>query len=151
MTTPFRFLEDADNESLLGILSEERPQTIALIMSYMLPAQAAYIIEGLPPERILAVLRRLASMRTVELAVVTMIELELADILASTSQEFVKRGGVDKVAEILGAVEPSTRSNTLENLSVDAPELVAEIEKSATMLATLCRLEQSGRITIRKQ
>ena len=44
------------------IIQDEHPQTIALILSHLPPSQAADIISGLPGERQLSVIRRVATM-----------------------------------------------------------------------------------------
>ena len=48
---PFEFVRKADASQLLNFIQEEQPQTIALILSYLAPAQAAQIVSALPPDR----------------------------------------------------------------------------------------------------
>ena len=52
---PFQFLESVSNESILFAITDEHPQTVAVILSCMQPVQAAYIIEALAPEEQLSV------------------------------------------------------------------------------------------------
>ena len=52
---PFGFLQKVDSQNLLTFIIDEHPQTIALILSHLPPAQAADIIAGLPAERQLSV------------------------------------------------------------------------------------------------
>ncbi|MCX7935139.1 MAG: flagellar motor switch protein FliG, partial [Planctomycetota bacterium] len=47
--TPFHFLKQADTEDLLTFISDEHPQTIALILAHLPPKQAADILAGLTP------------------------------------------------------------------------------------------------------
>ena len=48
---PFEFVRKTDASQLLNFIQDEHPQTIALILSYLNPAQAAQIIGALPPDR----------------------------------------------------------------------------------------------------
>ena len=48
---PFEFVRKTDASQLLNFIQDEHPQTIALIMSYLSPAQSSMILSALPPER----------------------------------------------------------------------------------------------------
>jgi len=128
MTTPFEFLKEIDNENILFAVMDEHPQTLAVILSCMQPSQAAWIIESLPPERQLAVIRRIVTLKRVEWAVLTLLEEELMKKVSN--KKYVKLGGIDNVAEALTLVEPGTCKNIMENLGQDDPELVEDIEHS---------------------
>src|SRR5690606_9682088 len=47
---PFEFIRKADPNQLLNYIENEHPQTIALILSYLRPNQAAHILANLPNE-----------------------------------------------------------------------------------------------------
>lgn len=47
---PFEFARKTDASQLVNFIQNEHPQTIALILSYLKPAQAALIIRSLPAE-----------------------------------------------------------------------------------------------------
>ena len=47
----FAFLDKADVKSLFSALQNERPQTVALVLSYVDPDKAAGVIEQLEPRR----------------------------------------------------------------------------------------------------
>ncbi|HEV3006369.1 MAG TPA: hypothetical protein VGX78_18000 [Pirellulales bacterium] len=74
---PFDFLLAVDSRSLLPSISDEQPQTIALIVSHLPPAQAAEILSGLSRETQLDVAQRIATMEPVEPDVVRDIALGL--------------------------------------------------------------------------
>lgn len=48
---PFEFIRKADPNQLLNYIQNEHPQTIALILSYLNPGQAAQILANLPPPK----------------------------------------------------------------------------------------------------
>ncbi len=127
---PFAFLQKVDSQNLLTFIVDEHPQTIALIVSHLPPANAAGIIAGLPANRQLAVIRRIATMGQTNPEIIHEIERGLEHRMSSlVSQQFEKAGGVPRVAEILNVTDRATERNLLENLAVENPELVEEIRR----------------------
>jgi flagellar motor switch protein FliG len=127
---PFGFLQKVDSQNLLTFITDEHPQTIALILSHLPPSQAADIISGLPPDRQLSVIRRVAMMGQTSPEIISEVETGLEHRMASVmSQQFEKAGGVPCVAEILNVIDRATERNLLENLAQDDPELVEEIRR----------------------
>lgn len=125
---PFGFLQKVDNQNLLTFIMDEHPQTIALILSHVPPAQAAEILSGLPAERQLAVIRRVATMGQTSPEIIKEVEKGLENRMSSVmSQQFENAGGVSSVAEILNVIDRATERSLLENLAQEAPELVEEI------------------------
>lgn len=127
---PFGFLQKVDSQNLLTFIIDEHPQTIALILSHLPPAQAADIISGLPAERQLSVIRRVATMGQTNPEIIQEVEKGLEHRMSSVmSQQFENAGGVPTVAEILNVAERSTERAILENLAQEDPELVEEIRR----------------------
>ena len=58
----FAFLDKADAKSLFSSLQYERPQTIALVLSYVPPDKAANVVEQLDPKRQIKVVENIARM-----------------------------------------------------------------------------------------
>ena len=48
---PFEFVRKTDASQLINFIQDEHPQTIALILSYLSPNQAAMVMGALPPDR----------------------------------------------------------------------------------------------------
>lgn len=127
---PFGFLQKVDSQNLLTFIIDEHPQTIALILSHIPPAQAADIISGLPTERQLAVIRRVATMGQTSPEIIHEVEKGLEHRMSSVmSQQFEKAGGVSSVAEILNVIDRATERGLLENLAQEDPDLVEEIRR----------------------
>ncbi len=127
---PFGFLHKVDSQNLLTFIIDEHPQTIALILSHVPAAQAADIISGLPAERQIAVVRRVAKMGQTSPEIIHEVEKGLEHRMASVmSQRFENAGGVPTVAEILNVIDRSTERNILENLAQEDPDLVEEIRR----------------------
>jgi flagellar motor switch protein FliG len=127
---PFGFLQKVDSQNLLTFIMDEHPQTIALIISHLQPSQAASIISGLPSDRQLAVVRRIATMGQTNPEVIHEVEKGLEHRMSSVmSQQFENAGGVESVAEILNVTDRATERSLLENLAQEDPDLVEEIRR----------------------
>jgi len=127
---PFGFLQKVDSQNLLTFIIDEHPQTIALILSHVPPAQAADIISGLPAERQLSVVRRIAIMGQTSPEIIQEVETGLEHRMASVmSQQFENAGGVANVAEMLNVIDRATERSLLENLAQEDPDLVEEIRR----------------------
>ena len=127
---PFGFLQKVDSQNLLTFVVDEHPQTIALILSHVPPSQAADIIAGLPAERQLSVIRRIAIMGQTSPEMIKEVEKGLENRMASVmSQQFENAGGVSSVAEILNVTDRATERSLLENLAQEDPDLVEEIRR----------------------
>ena len=127
---PFGFLSKVDSQNLLTFIIDEHPQTIALILSHVPPAQASDIISGLPTDRQLSVIRRIATMGQTSPEIISEVEKGLENRMASVmSQQFKNAGGVPSVAEILNVIDRATERSLLENLAQEDPDLVEEIRR----------------------
>ncbi|MCI9171292.1 MAG: flagellar motor switch protein FliG, partial [Lawsonibacter sp.] len=63
-TREFAFLDKADVKALYSALQNERPQTVALVLSYVDPDKAAGVIEQLEPRRQIKVVEAIATMES---------------------------------------------------------------------------------------
>jgi flagellar motor switch protein FliG len=128
---PFGFLKRVDAQNLLTFIIDEHPQTIALILSHLPPSYGADIIAGLPTERQLSVIRRIANMGQTSPDVIESVEdgLEnrMAVVMSQSSTD--QAGGVNAVAEILNVTDRTTEKSLLENLAQEDPDLVEEIRR----------------------
>lgn len=137
---PFGFLQKVDSQHLLTFIMDEHPQTIALILSHLQPTQAAAVIAGLPSERQLAVIRRVARMGQTNPEIIREVEKGLENRMASVmSQQFETAGGVGAVAEILNVTDRTTERGLLENLAQEDPDLVEEIRHLMFVFEDICK------------
>ena len=97
---PFSFLRDIDSQNLLTFLIDERPQTIALVVSHLPASKAAAILAGLQPDRQLAVIHRIASMEQTNPEIIEEVEQGLSRRMSNVmNHHFNEAGGVPKAAE----------------------------------------------------
>ena len=138
---PFGFLQKVDSQNLLTFIIDEHPQTIALILSHVPSSQAADIISGLPADRQLAVIRRIASMGQTSPEIIQEVEKGLEKRMASEmSQQFENAGGVGSVAEMLNVIDRATERSLLENLAQEDPDLVEEIRRLMFVFEDISKL-----------
>jgi len=127
---PFDFVRNTDPAQLLNFIQGENSQTIALIMSYLDPEQAAAILSSLPSERQTEVAKRIAIMDSTLPEIIREVENTLEKkISALGTQDHTIAGGINAIVQILNKVDRSTEKTILETLEVQDPVLSEEIKK----------------------
>lgn len=139
---PFEFIRKTDASQILNFIQDEHPQTIALILSYLSPSQAAGIVGSLPPDKQTDVAKRIATMDRTSPDVIKEVEDILEQKLASlVSQDYTIVGGVDSVVAILNTVDRGTEKHIMENLEIEEPELADEIRKKMFVFEDILSLD----------
>ena len=139
---PFEFIRKTDASQLLNFIQDEHPQTIALILSYLSPAQAALIISSLHPDRQADVAKRIAVMDRTSPEVIKEVEKVLESKLSSlVNQDYTIIGGVDSVVEILNTVDRGTEKHIMETLEIEEPELADEIRRKMFVFEDILLLD----------
>ncbi len=129
-TTPFSFLQKAESENLLTFIQDEHPQTIALILAHLQPTKASEILVGLPQQKQVEVVKRIANMEQTNPEVIKEVERGLEHRLSDiVSQTFEKAGGVNNVAEMLNLADRSSEKAIMEGLEAEDPDLVEQIRR----------------------
>lgn len=125
---PFRFLSDADPGALVPFLAKERPQTIAVVLSYLPAEQAALVLARLPAALQVDVIQRLARLDETDRESLRVVESEL---LAWMDQEARQRrqhaGGMRAVTGILAAAPATEHDEILANLRQHDRQLAQRI------------------------
>ena len=135
---PFEFVRKTDASQLINFIQDEHPQTIALILSYLSPSQAALIISALPPDSQAEVARRIAVMDRTSPDV---IKAKLASLV---NQDYTIIGGVDAVVDILNTVDRGTEKHIMETLEIEEPELADEIRKKMFVFEDILLLDDKA-------
>jgi len=127
---PFDFIRRADPIHFLNLIQQEHPQLIALVLSYLEPQKASFILGSLPAEMRPDVARRIASMDRTAPAVLREVEKVLEKKLSViSSEDYAAAGGVESIVEILNMADRSTEKYIVETLENQNPELAEEIKK----------------------
>src|SRR5579885_1916804 len=122
-------LQKSDPKQLAKLIYNEHPQVIALVLSHLVPAQAAALLIALPAEIRADVAKRMAQLDQFSPEIVEKIASFIARRLKALG-EFSREsyGGVRAVAEML---------NRLDSTACD--EILADIEKDDAALAETIR------------
>ncbi len=150
--TPFSFLQKAESENVLTFIQEEHPQTIALIVCHLPHHKAAEILGGLPMQKQIEVIKRVANMEQTNPEVIREVEKGLESRLSSMlMQSMEKAGGVPTVAEILNLADRSTEKSIMEGLEAEDPDLVEQIRRLMFVFEDIRLIDQKGIQTMLKE
>lgn len=126
-----------------GLLENEHPQTLALVLSTQAVEHAGAIIAKLPEEKRADVIHRIATLDKVSPAVIERIEdalnKEIGIVIGAQEQRQV--GGLKKVVEILDNMTDNLDSEILDNLAEIDPDMVEDIRKMMFTFEDLCALD----------
>ncbi|WP_409305421.1 flagellar motor switch protein FliG [Peribacillus sp. SCS-155] len=139
---PFDFARKADPAQILNFIQNEHPQTIALILSYLDPAQAGQILSELPQEVQADIARRIATMDSTSPEIINEVEQILERKLSTTvTQDYTQTGGLEAVVDVLNGVDRSTERTILDALEIQDPELAEEIKKRMFVFEDIVTLD----------
>ena len=126
----FAFMDKADVKSLLSALQNERPQTIALVLSYVDADKAAGVVSQLDERKQIQVVESIAKIDSVSPMAIKIIQDEMqhkfSSIMTSTN---IKVGGIDYVADVMNNLDRTSEKNIFDGLADHDQELADEIRK----------------------
>lgn len=139
---PFSIARKADAHQLLNVISNEHPQTIALILCYLQPDKSAQIMSELPEELQSEVAFRIATMNNTSPMVVKEIEKVLDGKLSSVIRtESTMIGGIQSLVEILTQVDRGTERNITDSLEREDAELAERVRESMFVFEDIVTLD----------
>jgi flagellar motor switch protein FliG len=138
---PFDFVRKADSTQVLNFIQNEHPQTIALILSYIDPKNAAQILAELPLEKQTGVIARIANMGFTSPEYIKETERVLEKKLSTLNfGDTTVTGGIDSLVNILNSVDRGTERHLLEALEEKDADLVEEIKKRMFVFEDVVKL-----------
>ncbi len=144
-TKAFDFIRKADYKSLLTIIQNEHPQTIALILSYARADQASAIIAELPKEKRIDVVERIAKMDRTSPEIIKQVEDALEKKFNSIiSVDFTEIGGVNYIADIMNNMDRGNEKYIFDELSKKDVKLADEIRKRMFVFEDIIMLDSMG-------
>lgn len=128
-SAPFEFLRKADPRLVLGFIRDEHPQTIALVLAYMVPDAAALVLSSLPEELQREVAVRVATMDRTSPDIVANVETALERRLSSVLQQgdLSSVGGVQTLVDLLNRSDRATERLIFEGLENHDEVLADEV------------------------
>ncbi|MDQ2958600.1 MAG: flagellar motor switch protein FliG [Actinomycetota bacterium] len=140
---PFKFLQNADARQLLNFISDEHPQTIALVLAHVPAPLASKVLAGLGADLQADVAHRIATMDRTSPDIIHQIEANLERRMATlmVPSELSAVGGVQPLVEIINRADRGTEKMILEGLEERDPELAEEVRSRMFMFEDLTNLE----------
>jgi flagellar motor switch protein FliG len=129
VSTAFDFLRSADPIVVKELLTNEHPQTIALVLAHLDPRQAARILIEIEPELQTEVARRIALMDQTTPDAVMAVEEGMRQRIQGVVTEAAPVGGARPLAHILNQVGRRTERQILGSLEEHDAELADEVRR----------------------
>ncbi len=128
---PFEFVRKSNVKNLISFLQYERPQTIALVLSYADSDQASSVISELPKEKRIKVVESIAKMESASPDAIKIVEASLKKRFESilTTQDYTKIGGIDYIADVMNHMDRSNEKYIFDELGKENEELAETIRK----------------------
>src|SRR4051812_29783522 len=118
----------ADPETLATILAREQPQTAALVLGALDTARAAAIIKHIPEARRPGILRRLATLESVDPDVLREVGAALSlELNQSLSMGTRRMDGKAAAVQLLRRCPASQQSEVVAEIEKDDPDLAADL------------------------
>ncbi|EAC2345045.1 flagellar motor switch protein FliG [Listeria monocytogenes] len=135
-----REIDDVD--SLFTIISNESPQTIAMIASYMKPEEASKLLALLPEEKMINTVIGIASLEQFDSEVMQNVSNLLRIKLDTMSNSSLnKTDGIKNVANILNNVTRGLERTIFEHLDAEQAELSERIKEKMFMFEDIILLD----------
>jgi flagellar motor switch protein FliG len=143
--TVFENFRKVDPQQLAKFIQDEHPQTIALILCHLDPAQAARLISALPIELHKEIAVRMADLDEISPEIVrniaAVIDQKLRN-LGELSRE--QLGGVRSVANMFNRLDPNTCSQLMTALETDNPALFENVRRFMFVFRDLENLDDAA-------
>ena len=135
-------LANMDSKSIANFLSQEHPQTIAVILAKLKSKQTSEIISLLPPELQAEVVLRIADVEQVSPEILQEIDdVMKKEIKSMGGTARYKVGGVEKVVDMFNHFDRSKEKQILDKLDVLSPPLAEIIRKHLFTFEDIFRLD----------
>lgn len=126
----FDVLKKADSTQLVNFLNKEHPQTIALILSNLDPAQTAAALKELPEALRSDVVYRIATLGKVSPQTLKQVEKVVDELAGFTmSQALSQIGGTKSLATILNRTNITLSKEILDRLSQKDADVATEVKR----------------------
>ncbi len=141
---PFDFLKKVDANEIIDFLRSERNQTVALILSFLDPAQGSVILNSFDEERQTDIIIRVAKMSKISPEIVNQVEREVKNKISNffgetNSTDIV---GINIAAEILSSIDRGTKVSIFDKMEETNSELAEELKKRMFLFEDIIRLDR---------
>jgi flagellar motor switch protein FliG len=138
-------LEWMDSRAISELISDEHPQIIALIISYLDPAQASDVLvmldEKLQPE----IIKRIATIQTVQPDALKNLELVMQKkFAANTSLRASQVGGVKAAASIMNFMKGEDEQKIFKEVAKFSKNLMTDIQEAMFVFDNLIKSDDKS-------
>jgi flagellar motor switch protein FliG len=140
---PFAFLQGLDARQIISFLSDEHPQTIALVLAHMAAGPASDVLAGLDRDLQADVAHRIAVMDRTSPDLIRHVESALERRLSSmgVASDLSAVGGVKPLVEIINRADRSTERLIMEGLEQRDPDIAEQVRSQMFMFEDVLNLE----------
>ena len=140
---PFAFLQSLDYRQIVSFLSDEHPQTIALVLAHLPSNLASFVLAGLGRDLQADVAHRIAVMDRTSPDLIRQVEQSLERRLSSlgVASDLSAVGGLKPLVDIINRADRSTERMILEGLEELDPQLAEKVRAQMFMFEDIVNLE----------
>ncbi len=138
----FDYIRKADSKNLFSVLQYERPQVIALVLSYVDARNTAAVIADLPDAKKIEVVQRIAKMESASPEAIKIVESELKKRFSSVlTSDYTRIGGIDFMADVMNNIDRSNERFIFDELGQRDQELADTIRKKMFVFEDIVGLD----------
>ena len=135
---PIEILDWMDARALAEMVMDEHPQIISLIISYLDPSVGADVMNMLPADLQADVIRRVATLETVQPDALRELEVVMKQkFAANTSLRASQVGGVKAAAALMNFTQQDTEQRIMKTLGKDDKDLMQAIQENMFLFENL--------------
>lgn len=149
----FQKIKKLDARTVASFLTNEHPQTVALVLAHLERQQSGQVLALFPEDLQVEVLRRVANLDQVSPAIIEEIDAALREEIALVEEVGGRLlGGPQSVAEILNQMERTQEANILKRLEEEEQsDLAEEIRRYLFTFEDLQSVDDRGLMALLKE
>ena len=141
-----------DPKVIASFITNEHPQTAAIILAHLDPPVASSTIQELPEEKRMEIIHRLATLERVAPTAIRELDEALQEEFRTSGAVFGnKMGGVQIAAEVVGSLDRATETAILTAMDEVDPDLAKEIRDLRFTFEDILKIYDSGIQMIMKE
>ena len=141
-----------DPKIIASFITNEHPQTAAIILAHLDPPVASLTIRELPEENRMEIIHRLATLERVAPSVIRELDEALqAEFRTSGAVSGNKLGGIQIAAEVVGSLDRATETSILTAMDEVDPDLAKEIRDLRFTFEDILKIDDAGIQMIMKE
>lgn len=133
-----------DMRVLGEFVRNEHPQTIALILSQLLPEESSMVLVSLPEHLQLEVISRMANLENVSPEMLRDVAHVLESEIKTAQTATRKFGGVKAISDMLNNMDRQKSSEIISRIEENDPEMAEEIRQNMFIFEDLMKVDDRG-------